>query len=50
MILEITLFFALVVLITLVKSGNKYESQGNTDEKPKPEYKKFRPGISNLML
>ncbi|MBK7008552.1 MAG: hypothetical protein IPH94_02750 [Saprospiraceae bacterium] len=50
MILEITLFFALVVLITLVKSGNKYEAQGNTEEKPKPAYKKFRPGISNLMM
>ena len=50
MILEVSLFFVMVVIITLVKSGNTYENKIPKEEKPSPGYKKFRPGLNNLMM
>ena len=50
MILEVSLFFALVVMITVVKSRHSYKGKESSEEKPQPKYKKLRPGLHNLMM
>ena len=50
MILEVCLFFVLVVMITVVKSRHTYKSKESSEEKPQPKYKKLRPGLHNLMM
>ncbi len=50
MILEVSLFFVLVVVITFIKSGSRYENKESSEEKPQPKYKKLRPGLHNLLM
>ncbi|MBK8701641.1 MAG: hypothetical protein IPN29_19640 [Saprospiraceae bacterium] len=50
MTLIITLFFSLVLILSYAKSKTEFRTRNLMEDTLGPKYKRFRPGISNLMM